>query len=58
VRSLPNEKLPDRTDFARYGADLQGRVDAWTRAVGQSEELAQEFAEFLAHQDVGRVEPL
>lgn len=58
VRSLPNAKLPDRSDFARYGADLAGRVAAWTAAARRSEELAQEFAQFLERQDVGRVEAL
>lgn len=58
VRSLPNGKLPDRTDFTRYGTDLQARVQAWTQAARQSEQLAVEFAEWLQRQDAGRVEAL
>lgn len=58
VRGLPNGKLPDRTDFTRYGTDLQARVEAWTTAVRASEVLADEFAQWLQRQDVGRVEAL
>jgi hypothetical protein len=58
VRQLPNGKLPDRNDFARYGADLQARVRAWTGAVQASAQLADEFAAWLAHPDPARVEAL
>lgn len=58
VRSLPNGKLPDRTDFARYGTDLQSRVKAWTHAVGESQRLADEFAEWLERPDPARVDAL
>jgi hypothetical protein len=58
VRSLPDGKLPDRTDFVRYGQDLPARVEAWTRAARQSEQLADEFAQWVQRQDVSRVEPL
>ena len=58
VRSLPNGKLPDRTDFARYGQDLPGRVKAWAGAARESERLAEEFAGWLEKPDAGRVEAL
>ncbi|RZA12190.1 MAG: phospholipase, partial [Lysobacteraceae bacterium] len=58
VRTLPNGKLPDRTDFTRYGTDLAGRVAAWSRAVAQSQRLADEWAEWLARPDLSRLEPL
>ncbi|HEY1104390.1 MAG TPA: patatin-like phospholipase family protein [Burkholderiaceae bacterium] len=58
VKTLPNAKLPDRTDFTRYGANLQGRVQAWSRAVAASRQLADEFAAWLARPDIGRVEAL
>jgi len=58
VTTLPNGKLPDRTDFTHYGADLAGRVKAWTAAVSASAQLADEFAAWLARPDVGAVQPL
>jgi hypothetical protein len=48
VRTLPNGKLPDRTDFRAYAGDEAGRVRAWTRAVAEGERLADEFATIVA----------
>ena len=48
VATLPNKKLPDRTDFTRYGRDLQARVAVWQTAVAASTRLRDEFAEWLA----------
>ena len=45
--ALPNAKLPDRADFKAYGDDLAGRQKAWTRAVAESQRLADEFAALL-----------
>ncbi|MBL0091037.1 MAG: phospholipase [Piscinibacter sp.] len=47
IASLPNAKLPDRSDFQRYGDDLAARVRAWSTAVRESERLADEFAHWL-----------
>jgi hypothetical protein len=58
IRALPNAKLPDRTDFTRYGRDLQGRVAAWTAAAQASRQLVDEFSEWLRHPDPARVESL
>jgi hypothetical protein len=61
VARLPNGKLPDRTDFTRYGTDLQARMKAWTAAVSASRQLADEFAQWSAleaAQQLARVEPL
>ena len=58
VRTLPNGKLPDRTDFTRYGTDLQARIRAWTAAAQASAQLADEFAQWLERPDPGRVEAL
>ena len=58
VARLPNGKLPDRTDFARYGADLRGRMQAWSEAASASRQLADEFAAWLERPDPARVEPL
>jgi hypothetical protein len=58
VKTLPNGKLPDRTDFTHYGNDLAGRVKAWTAACSASTQLADEFAAWLERPDMGRVQPL
>jgi hypothetical protein len=53
VKTLPNGKLPDRSDFKHYGDDLAARIAAWTRALRESERLADEFARWL--DDPGRI---
>ncbi len=58
VRTLPGAKLPDRGDFKRFGDDLEGRVAAWTRAVGESERLRDEFAEWVGGPAGPEVRPL
>ena len=61
VASLPNGKLPDRTDFTRYGTDLAARMKAWNAAASTSRQLADEFARWTAQepaQQLARVEPL
>ena len=58
VRTLPNGKLPDRTDFMRFGDDTAGRIDAWSRAVAESERLRDEFAAWVGGAPGGQVEPL
>lgn len=58
VRTLPNGKLPDRTDFERYGQNLAARVKAWSSAVQAARQLADELGEWLAAPDILRVEPL
>ncbi|MGA0572603.1 phospholipase [Variovorax sp. VNK109] len=58
VKTLPNGKLPDRTDFTRYGTDLQARVNAWGTAVREAQRLSDELQEWLAKPDLGRLEPL
>jgi len=58
VRTLPNGKLPDRTDFFRYGSDLSARVRVWQQAVAQSQQLADEWQAWLQHCDPSQVLPL
>ncbi len=58
VQTLPNGKLPDRTDFTRYGQDLGARVTAWTAAASASRQLAEEFGQWLDKPDLGRLETL
>ncbi|MEY4344675.1 MAG: hypothetical protein RL032_507, partial [Pseudomonadota bacterium] len=58
VKTLPNGKIPDRTDFTHYGQDLAGRVKAWTTATSASQQLADEFAQWLERPDTGEILPL
>jgi len=58
VRSLPNGKLPDRTDFPRYGTDLAARMKVWQAAASAAVQLAEEFEAWLARPDPRQVEAL
>jgi hypothetical protein len=58
VQTLPNGKLPDRKDFTHYGNDLASRVQAWTRAVRMSQQLADEFQAWLERPDLARLQVL
>jgi hypothetical protein len=58
VKTLPNGKLPDRSDFPRYGNDLGSRVKAWSQAVRMSGQLVDEFQTWLHQQDMGQVQAL
>jgi len=58
VKTLPNGKLPDRTDFTHYGNDLAGRVKAWNTACSASAQLVDEFAAWLDQPDPRQVQSL
>lgn len=58
VRTLPNGKLPDRTDFTHYGNDLAGRMQAWNGATSAAGQLADEFAQWLERPAMAQVLPL
>lgn len=58
IKTLPNGKLPDRKDFTHYGNDLAGRVQAWSRAVQMSRQLAEEFQAWLERPDPARLQAL
>ena len=58
IKTLPNGKLPDRTDFTHYGQDLAGRVKAWTTATSASQQLANEFAQWLEQPDPSVILPI
>ena len=58
VRTLPDGKLPDRSDFKRYGDDVAARIAAWSTAVRESERLRDEFAGWLDGSVVIDVRPL
>ena len=56
--ALPDGKLPDRSDFARYGNDAPARARAWSGAVAAAQRLADEFGQWLRAPDPKRVQPL
>ncbi|MGD9833186.1 MAG: phospholipase [Piscinibacter sp.] len=58
IATLPDAKLPDRNDFKRFGDDLAARVAAWSRAVAESQRLADEFAQWLEQPGSVEVQPL
>ena len=58
VSKLPNAKLPDRKDFARFARDDKQRMAAWRTAIGESGRLAEDFMEFVRRPDPARVLPL
>jgi hypothetical protein len=55
VKTLPNGKLPDRTDFAHYGNDLAGRMKAWNTAVTASAQLAEELEQWIEKPDLSQL---
>lgn len=58
VQRLPLGKLPDRTDFTRFGPDLAGRVVAWSAATAASQQLVDEWQSWLQRPDPSVVQPL
>lgn len=58
VRTLPNAKLPDRNDFTHYGTDSRARAKAWLGATQASQQLVDEWEQWLARPDMARVEGL
>jgi hypothetical protein len=55
---LPNGKLPDRSDFYRYGADHAGRIRDWERAIAECERFAEAAMRWLQAPDLAIVKPL
>lgn len=58
LASLPNGRLPERSDFHRHGTDHDGRLRDWRRAMGQCAAMVEDFAAFVERPDPGRLEPL
>jgi hypothetical protein len=58
VHTLPNAKLPDRNDFTHYGTDSQARARAWLTATQASQQLADEWGEWLERPDLKAVQIL
>jgi hypothetical protein len=48
VSTLPDAKIPDRTDFVTYVDDQAQRIRNWQQAVEQSAHLGEEFMELVA----------
>jgi hypothetical protein len=55
---LPNRKLPDRSDFYRYGLDHGRRQLDWRRAMAESRRFAEEVMAWLANPDPSLLRPL
>jgi hypothetical protein len=58
VRSLPNQKIPDRSDFKRFGLDWQAREAAWKTSISAAQQLADEFAAFALNPAAHMIESL
>ena len=58
VKTLPNGKLPDRSDFVTYASDFEERVKVWNEAVRASEQMADEFADWIANPSTAAVQRL
>lgn len=58
LERLPNRKLPDRSDFYRYGLDHAARQRDWRRAMAESERFADEVIGWLDRPDASLLRPL
>lgn len=47
IKTLPGEKVPDRTDFLTYIDDQDSRIKNWYKAVELSAPLGEEFLELV-----------
>jgi hypothetical protein len=50
---LPHGKLPDRSDFKRYGQNHKLRFRDWMFAIGESERMAEALARWAEKPDLG-----
>lgn len=55
---LPNGKLPDRSDFYRYGTDHAMRIRDWERAIAECERFAEAALRWLQSSDLSIVRAL
>ena len=58
IKTLPNQKLPDRDDFRHYADDLAGRMRVWTQVIAESQRLADEFSSLVDADRSIEAEPL
>ena len=57
VKNLPAGKIPDRSDFKRYGLNHDQRLAHWRHAIAESHRLAEEFAHWAEQPSTRRIEP-
>jgi hypothetical protein len=55
---LPNRKLPDRSDFYKYGQDHAARIGAWERAIAECDRFADAAFAWLGRPDLSIIRPL
>jgi hypothetical protein len=55
IARLPNAKLPDRSDFKRYGRDAKKRARAWRDVAEASHELGAAFLRWCQNPDLAQV---
>jgi hypothetical protein len=55
---LPNGKLPDRSDFYRYGTDHATRIKVWEQAIAEAQRFADAATTWLQSPDPSIVQPL
>jgi len=55
---LPNRKLPDRSDFYKYGQDHARRIDTWERAIAESQRFAEAAMRWLEAPELSVARPL
>lgn len=55
---LPNRRLPDRSDFYQYGQDHAARIEAWERAIAESQRFAEAALRWLEAPDLSMARPL
>jgi hypothetical protein len=55
MSKLPGGKLPDRSDFKRYGRDFKARSRIWRGAVAESERLGEAFMRWCEKPDPAMV---
>ena len=58
VASLPRAKLPDRDDFMHYGANTAARAHAWRTATSASQQLVDEWVQWMRRPDMAQVQAL
>jgi hypothetical protein len=55
IAKLPNAKLPDRSDFRRYGSNAKARARAWRDVAEAGEELGHAFLRWCEKPDPAMV---
>ncbi|HUQ29739.1 MAG TPA: patatin-like phospholipase family protein [Usitatibacter sp.] len=58
LAGLPNGRLPDRRDFARFAGANEERMKHWRAAISESERLGDAFLDFTRRPDPACVLPL